>query len=197
VTSPWVEGVAIVAPGVAALGGSVLTSIYQGRQAREGRMSERRAEAYLLLAGHAVRLRQYALVAYPGIDDSNPLMPPPLSEEDRYLMFAQVEAYGSEQLISVYNRLLEDAARNRVTVDEYGIARGVPSPIGSDELQYRKDTLKDAQGARAVLLATCDEVLKLINAELRSARKRRHLIRLRRRNVDSLSSGLVMQKGRS
>jgi hypothetical protein len=93
---------------------AAFTNRYHLSLARETRLADKQADVYLALSEHTVRLRQYALIANPDVTDDHPLMPPLLTDEDRYGMFAKIEAYGSRRMRDAYDRLLVAAARTRL-----------------------------------------------------------------------------------
>lgn len=150
------------------------TNRNQRALAREERLAGKRADAYVMLAEFTVRLRQYSLIANPDLTDDHPLMPPPFSDEDRYRMFAHVEAYGSDDVRAVYDRLLRQAVRVRTAVDALGESRALPQPHSPEEAEYRIDCLKDVQASKDQLRADCEDALRLVNVELRSGRGSDH-----------------------
>jgi hypothetical protein len=184
-TEAWVQGVALVAPVVAGIGGALLTNHYAQRMSRESRLGDKQVDAYIMLAEYAVRIRQQSIVVTPDVLEDHPLMPPPLSEQERYRMFAFVEAFGSNTVRDSYERLLTAFAEFNLAILAFGSFRDMPGPYGEDDRQARTDTLRDVHSSRKQLRTVCEEALGLINAELRSASRSRW--RRRRPISDPLS----------
>jgi len=173
--STGVEVVAIVTPAVVAFGVAAFTIWSQALQTHENRVGDKQADAYLMLAEHVVRLRQYAYIAFPQVPENSPLMPPWLSEEDRYRMYAQIEAWGSGDMRLCLDKLLTAHARTRTLVSHLVEIQSIRPPYTSGDLQERSQAVDAASEARSELQALCEEALKRINTELQATRTTRSI----------------------
>jgi hypothetical protein len=172
VTPTWFAAVALGASIVVGFGVAYLTSRWQRQQARDDRLGDKRADAYVKLAAHAVRLRQYALVASPDLKDTDPWSPPQLDMDDLYEMFTWVEAWGSDKVLDAYDRLLTVAAQTRTAVASFAELKNL-GPLGPEDrhlIEDRGDALRLMKSRKKELNELCDEALKLIRSELRTDR---------------------------
>jgi len=168
--SSSVQIAALAAPVVAAIGVAWLTSVNQRRLARDDRLADRQADAYVSISNFAVRMRQYGLVAHPDLDPDDPLLAPELPDDERYRMFALVEAYGSEPVRAAFDQLLTRVVEAKTWVGELGQAKRMPPPFSPDDIEYRSAALQNAKDAKTALLRECSDLLTLINEELRASR---------------------------
>ncbi len=168
-TPTWFAVVALAASVGVGFGVAYFTNRWQRQAARDDRLADKRADAYVKLAAHTVRLRQYAMVANPDLKDGDVLAPPNLALEELYDMYAWVEAYGSDAVIAAYDQLLIAAAETRTAVAHLAQMRELhPEPLDAHLREERTETLRWVQSAKPKLGEVCDEVLKLIRSELRS-----------------------------
>lgn len=123
-----------------------------------------------MLANHVVRLRQYALVAFPHISHDDPVMPPPTSDDDLYQLQAAVEVFGSEAVREIYGKLLLATARTRTTVAIFGEAKEMSPPYARADQLHRSRALEDARNARHTLSNLSAETLDLLNVEMMASK---------------------------
>lgn len=165
-TSGWIQALALTAPVVAAIGVAWFTTRSAARIARDDRIGERQSDAYTMLGEHAVRMRQYALIANPDLGPDDPLMPPPLSEEDRYRMFAVVETYGSSSVRKACDELLVSSAKVRTAVAHLGQMKAMLPPFDEALQTARMDAVDRVGERKQDLRDCCQRTLDLLNSEM-------------------------------
>ena len=165
-TSGWIQALALTAPVVAAIGVAWFTTRSAARIARDDRVGERRADAYTMLGEHAVPMRQYSLIANPDLGSGHPLMPPPLSEEDRYRMFALVETYGTSSAREACDELLVSSAKVRNAVAHLGDMKALSPPFTADLQAARSQALDRVGATKQDLGDCCQRTLDLLNSEM-------------------------------
>lgn len=112
-------------------------------------------------------------MANPDLKDDDPWSPPALDLDELYEMFVWVEAYGSDAMLDVYNKLLSAAAETRTAVAHLAEMRQFEplGPMDENLRQERSEALGWVKTAKPKLLALCEEALALIRSEFRSTRR--------------------------
>lgn len=171
-----VQIAALAAPVVTAIFVTWFTARRQQNLSREERVESRRAKAYIEVADVVVRTRQYALTAFPGVDDDGPLRAPPIDDDQWWRIQALLEAYGSEAAVARFHQVLGEAAGVRTAVSHLEDVRQWSPPYDDEATLARRQAVDDLRDRRRRLKETTEEMLRLLNLELNGPGDRRRLV---------------------
>ncbi|MEZ5246312.1 MAG: hypothetical protein R2707_14515 [Acidimicrobiales bacterium] len=138
------------------------------RIARSSRRQDRIGEVYVTLTDFALRMRQFALTANPGIDDDSPLRDPPFSEADWLRLRAQVEAHASDRVRALFDDLLTYRIRTATAVEMWSSSLDEVRRGWSDEISRRegRNDLEFLRERRAEMQVCAEAIIEAVRAEL-------------------------------
>ncbi|GAC1570003.1 MAG: hypothetical protein NVS3B18_01730 [Candidatus Dormibacteria bacterium] len=170
---------------------SAASQRHAAAQAHQGRIWEKRADAYVALLSWSARYRETFSRIQPVLGPApEPLAYP--SDEETFLLEARIKAYGSTEIDGLLDGTLEPRARfgyNARVLSDID-ARGLDLPAARATWdKSRLEALKDLENARADLFRCLDAIAARVRLELDGPRAgsagrqhRRVLLRVRHRS---------------
>jgi len=142
----------------------------QERQAREARLWDKRADAYVQLLAWSVRSREVFNRTHPliGPAAAPPAAPP---EEETILLEAKIKAFGSAEVDALLDSTLEPRSRfafNAQAIHDIDTNQLTPADARNSWGMSKTEAYRDLHRARTDVIAVLDEMAARVRKELGS-----------------------------